>query len=125
MKLSLVFMLFSILPAVSAGRLLIDSDGTLRNEKHEPQFLTGVVMSHQTTAEITRFGKKFRGCYPEEYRWIYEDVAHCGVLEKARFQLRHLHERPILPCGSSSPITSRISRWIPTPTTTAASVHWD
>lgn len=59
MKLSLVFMLFSILPAVSAGRLLIDSDGTLRNEKHEPQFLTGVVMSHQTTAEITRFGKNF------------------------------------------------------------------
>ena len=85
MKLSLVFMLFSILPAVSAGRLLIDSDGTLRNEKHEPQFLTGVVMSHQTTAEITRFGKKFRGCYPEEYRWIYETLPTVEYWKKLGF----------------------------------------
>ncbi len=85
MKSCLFLMLFSVVLAVSAGRLQIDSGGTLRNEKREPQFLAGVVMSHLATAEITRFGKKFRGCYPEEYRWIYETLPTVEYWEKLGF----------------------------------------
>lgn len=60
--------------AMIAGEIHIDPAGTLRNEKDEPQFLCGAVCGHHAYAGVTRFSKKFRGTYPEEFRWIYETL---------------------------------------------------
>ena len=77
-------MLFAAM-TMTAGEIHIDSAGTLRNEKDEPQFLCGVVCGHLTYAGGTRFSKKFRGTYPEEYRWIYETLPDKAYWQRLGF----------------------------------------
>lgn len=77
--------LLSLALTGAAETLHIDSAGTLRNEKNEPQFLSGVILSHRTCAEITQFSKKFRGIYPEKYRWIYESLPTADYWKRLGF----------------------------------------
>lgn len=85
MKLPLSTILLSLVLTGVAETLHIDSSGTLRNEKNEPQFLSGIIMSHQTCAETTRFSKRFRGLYPEQYRWIYESLPTADYWKRLGF----------------------------------------
>ena len=81
-----VFLLLAVcfLPLCSA-EYKIDKDGTLLAPGEVPCFLAGTVISSTAHSGAQDYGRKFRGCYPEKFCWIYENVPTMSLMTKLGF----------------------------------------
>lgn len=81
-----VFLLHAVcfLQLCGAGYKM-DKDGTLRDSDGSPCFFAGTVIGSTAHSGAQDYGKDFRGCYPEKFRWMYESVPTMSLMKKLGF----------------------------------------
>lgn len=87
MKRSITALLLTLLPGLvcCAGGFHIGPDGALLDADNKPAFSVGVVMGFTIPYQVVRYGSRFRGRYPDRYRWIYENQPDSAYFKQFGF----------------------------------------
>ena len=80
-----IFLLTAFCIPIFGGEYRVDSDGTLRGAGNEPCFFAGTVIGSSSHVGAKLYGKNFRACYPEKYRWIYETIPSMALMRRLGF----------------------------------------
>ena len=89
-----IFCTLALLSAAVSGddtNLTISPDGNLVNDRGEIKYYLSQVGTHVPQSQLKRYGKLWRGKYPEQYRYLYEGTMNEEYFQKLGCNMMHFY----------------------------------